>query len=106
MPDFADSHWRALASAEIRYAIKLSLISSSLTTLLSLWVAVPLGYLLSRHRFPGRGLVDALVDIVGACAGLEALGVGRVCASELPLGGGTVMCEHGRIPVPAPATLR
>jgi hypothetical protein len=50
------------------------------------------------------GAVDALVDIVGACAGLESLGVTRVCASELPLGGGTVMCEHGRIPVPAPAT--
>jgi len=55
--------WRALGSAEIRYAIKLSLISCSLTTLISLWVAVPLGYLISRHRFPGRGLVDAIIDI-------------------------------------------
>ncbi len=55
--------WRILHSVEIRYAIKLSLISCSLTTLLSLWVAVPLGYLMSRHRFPGRGLVDALIDI-------------------------------------------
>ena len=55
--------WRALGIPEIRYAIKLSLISCSLTTLLSLWVAVPLGYLISRHRFPGRGLVDAIIDI-------------------------------------------
>lgn len=55
--------WRALGSPEIRYAIKLSLISCSLTTLLSLWVAVPLGYLISRHRFLGRGLVDAIIDI-------------------------------------------
>lgn len=54
---------RALADPNIRYAIKLSLISCSITTILSLWVAVPLGYLLSRYRFPGRWLIDALVDI-------------------------------------------
>jgi molybdate transport system permease protein len=55
--------WQALASREIRYAIKLSLISCSITTILSLWVAVPLGYLLSRHHFRGKGLLDALLDI-------------------------------------------
>lgn len=54
---------RALASPEIRYAIRLSLVSCTLTTLLSLWVAVPIGYLLARVRFPGRSLVDALLDI-------------------------------------------
>ena len=53
----------ALNSPETRYAIKLSLISCSLTTLLSLWVAVPTGYLLSRFRFPGRALVDSVLDI-------------------------------------------
>ena len=55
--------WRALASPEIRYAIKLSLISCSITAILSLWVAVPTGYLMSRLRFPGKGLVDAILDI-------------------------------------------
>ena len=53
----------ALNSPEIRYSIKLSLISCSLTALLSLWVAVPLGYLMSRYRFPGRTLIDAIIDI-------------------------------------------
>lgn len=55
--------WRALGSPEIRYAIRLSLLSCTLTTLLSLWVAVPIGYLLSRFDFPGRPLLDALLDI-------------------------------------------
>ena len=54
---------RALRSPEIRYAIRLSLLSCSLTTLLSLWVAVPIGYLMARVRFPGQNLVDALLDI-------------------------------------------
>jgi len=54
---------RALASPEIRYALRLSLLSCSVTAILSLWVAVPLGYLLSRYCFPGKFLVDALLDI-------------------------------------------
>lgn len=55
--------WSSLQSPEIRYAIRLSLLSCSLTTLLSLWVAVPLGYLLARRRFRGSGFMDLLVDI-------------------------------------------
>jgi len=53
----------ALSSPEIRYAIKLSLISCTISTILSLWVGVPLGYLLSRVQFPGKGAVDAILDI-------------------------------------------
>lgn len=55
--------WTSLQSSEIRYAIRLSLLSCTLTTLMSLWVAIPLGYLLARRRFPGSVLVDLLVDI-------------------------------------------
>src|ERR1043166_4460223 len=53
----------ALQSNEIQYAIKLSLISCSMTAILSLWVAVPLGYLLARTQFPGKFIVDTLLDI-------------------------------------------
>jgi len=55
--------WQALQSREIRYAIQLSLVSCSLTAILSVWVAVPIGYLMSRHRFPGKAILDALLDI-------------------------------------------
>lgn len=52
-----------LRSEEIRYGIRLSLISCSLTALLSLWIAVPIGYLMSRYRFRGKVLVDTMLDI-------------------------------------------
>jgi molybdate transport system permease protein len=58
-----DAFVQALASEEIRYSIRLSLLSCFLTTILSLWVAVPIGYLMSRYSFPGKGFVDALLDI-------------------------------------------
>ena len=53
----------ALASEEIRYSLRLSLLSCTLTTILSLWVAVPLGYLLSRFSFFGKQFLDAVLDI-------------------------------------------
>jgi molybdate transport system permease protein len=53
----------ALRTPEIRSAVWLSLLSSSLAAVLSVWVAVPLGYLLARTRFPGRGVVEFLVDV-------------------------------------------
>ena len=62
------------------------------------------GSTVEKVHFHEVGAVDAIVDIAGAIAGLDALGVTRVYASSLPLGGGTVMSEHGMIPVPAPAT--
>ncbi len=51
------------------------------------------------------GALDSIADIVMVCAGLEALGVGKVYVSKLQDGHGTVECAHGTFPVPAPATL-
>jgi molybdate transport system permease protein len=53
----------ALSKPEIQYSISLSLISCTITTILSLWVAVPIGYLLSRYRFFGRDFIDTVLDI-------------------------------------------
>ncbi len=51
------------------------------------------------------GAVDAIVDVMGAVAGLRLLGAEHLYCSPLPLGEGEVAGPHGTLPVPAPATL-
>ncbi len=63
------------------------------------------GVAVEAIHFHEVGADDALVDVVGACMGLEALGVQRVYASAVEVGSGTVRCEHGVLPVPAPGAL-
>lgn len=51
------------------------------------------------------GGLDTLVDVVGAVSGLDLLGIERVVCSPIPLGRGFTNSAHGRIPLPAPATI-
>ena len=59
----------------------------------------------AKVHFHEVGAVDSIVDVVGAAAALEALGVDVVYASPLPMSRGHIHGAHGTIPVPGPAAL-
>ena len=85
----------ALQKPEILAAFRLTLITCTIATILSLWVATPLGYLLSRYQFPGRWLVDTIVDIPIVLPPL-VLGLSLLILFhyEIPAGGGTFQLER------------
>ena len=69
----------------IRSAIRLSLLSCTITTILALWVAVPLGYLLSRTAFRGKAVIDTILDVPIVLPPL-VIGISLLILFQLPPG--------------------
>ena len=63
------------------------------------------GTTIRKVHFHEVGAVDSIADIVGAAVGLSLLGVDRIVCSPVPTGTGFIEIEHGRVSVPAPATV-
>ncbi len=63
------------------------------------------GHSPDQVHFHEVGALDALVDVVGVCSGLQALGCEQLICGIPPAGSGVVNTAHGRLPVPAPAVL-
>ena len=63
------------------------------------------GTTLNKIHFHEVGAVDSILDIVGGSLALNMLGAEKIYASPINTGEGTVECEHGILPVPAPAAL-
>ena len=80
-----DTIRQTLSDPLIRSAIRLSLLSSTITTILALWVAVPLGYLLSRVEFPGKAILDTILDVPIVLPPL-VIGISLLILFQLPLG--------------------
>lgn len=64
------------------------------------------GTTLNRVHFHEVGVADSIIDVVGAAIGFEYFGFDKIYSSPLPITRGRVKCEHGVLPVPAPATLK
>ena len=55
-------------------------------------------------HFHEVGSMDAVADVTAVCLLMELLAPEQVIVSPIHVGSGTVLCAHGRLPVPAPAT--
>lgn len=60
---------------------------------------------IEKVHFHEVGAIDSIVDVIGTALAIDSLQVERIYSSPVPLGSGTVRCDHGIYPVPAPATL-
>lgn len=63
------------------------------------------GTTIDKIHFHEVGAIDSIVDIVGCSILIDLLNIDKVCSSCVPVGSGFVKCDHGIMPVPAPATI-
>ena len=63
------------------------------------------GTTIDKIHFHEVGAIDSIIDIVGACILIDLLAVDKIYSSAVPVGSGFVKCDHGMMPVPAPATI-
>ncbi len=111
--DHANEHAHGRGLTEIRSIIKRAAISvTAKATAIRIFEAVGAAEAeihntaIEQVHFHEVGAVDAMVDIVCAAVGAESVGVDEWVCSPLNVGGGTVKCAHGTLPVPAPATVK
>jgi molybdate transport system permease protein len=90
----------ALKKPEIQYAIRLTLVTCTISALLSIIVATPLGYLLSRFTFRGRALIDTIIDIPVVLPPL-VIGLSLLILFHLPIAGSNLeqLCQRLLTPV-------
>ncbi len=63
------------------------------------------GTTIDKIHFHEVGAIDSIVDIVGCSVLIDLLNIDKIYSSSVPVGSGTVKCDHGIMPVPAPATI-
>lgn len=63
------------------------------------------GTTIDKIHFHEVGAIDSIVDIVGICILIDLLCIDKIYANKVPLGSGFVKCDHGLMPIPAPATI-
>jgi len=97
LADLAD----ILAASDLSDSIKIK--SLAVFTRLAEAEATVHGTTIEQIHFHEVGAVDALIDIVGTVVGFDLLHIDRIYCSPLPVSNGLTICEHGTIPLPAPA---
>jgi uncharacterized protein (TIGR00299 family) protein len=60
---------------------------------------------IDKVHFHEVGAIDSIVDVIGIALACDSLSIERIISSPVPLGSGTIKCDHGIYPIPAPATL-
>ena len=63
------------------------------------------GTTIDKIHFHEVGAIDSIVDVVSACILVDLLSVDKIYSTSVPVGSGFVRCDHGIMPVPAPATI-